>query len=111
MDIEKTIQFLVENAAQHDARIAVLEKNAIILQNSLMTLTSAVQAFHEDVAGFQQRTEKAMEDLRREMRQRDAESRALSRERDAALDERISKLVSAIAAMANGRANQPPPQH
>lgn len=35
---------------------------------------------------------------------------AKSRERDAALDERIGKLVSAVAALVNGRSSQPPAQ-
>ena len=104
MDVEKTIQFLIENAAQHDARIAAAERNIVILGDSLIAFTSAVQE-------FRRANQEAMDELRREMRARDAESRAQSRERDAVLDERISKLVSAIAALANGRSNQPPPQH
>ena|SRR5713101_7041634 len=100
MDVEKTIQFLIGNAAQHDARIAAAEKNIVTLGNSLITLTSVVKTLAET-------THAAME----EMRERDARLDAMSRERDAALDERISKLVSAIAALVNGRSNQPPAQH
>jgi hypothetical protein len=45
--------------------------------------------------------------------EREAESReweAQSRARDAALDARIGKLVTAIAALANRRADEPPAQ-
>ena len=106
MDVEKTIQFLVENAAQHNARLATLE-------NNLITLTSVVKTLAETQAGFK----RDMDEMREEMRERDAKSRerdalldARSRERDAALDERISKLVSAIAALVNGRSGHPPAQ-
>src|SRR3989442_7965793 len=35
MDVEKTIEFLVGNAAQHDARLAAVEDGLIRLENSL----------------------------------------------------------------------------
>ena len=44
------------------------------------------------------------------MRERDARLDAQSRERDAKLGERIDRLVSAIAALVNGRSNHPPTQ-
>jgi len=99
MDVEKTIQFLIGNAAQHDARIAAAEKSIVILADSLVTLTSVVKALSEDTAEFKRATHNAMDELRKEIR-----------ERDAALDERISKLVSAIAALVNGRSGHPPSQ-
>src|SRR5437016_620286 len=99
MDVEKTIQFLVDNAAQHDARLATLE-------NSLITVASVVKTLAEAQAEFRRDTQAAMEQMRKEIRELDAESRA----RDAALDERISKLVSAIAALVNGRSGHPPAQ-
>lgn len=92
MDVEKTIQFLIENAAQHDARIAAIE-------NNMLTLTVVVKGLADNMREQDARS-----------RQRDAELDAKSRERDAALDGRISKLVSAIAALVNGRSSQPPAQ-
>ncbi len=104
MDIEKTIQFLIENAAQHDARIAAAEKNAVTLGDALLRLTSVVETVTENLASFQEATERAAEESRKA---RD-ELRREMRERDTALDERIAKLVSAIAALASGRGSQPP---
>jgi hypothetical protein len=101
MDVEKTIQFLIENAAQHDARIAAAERNIVILGDSLITLTSMVKRLVESQEEFKRHTQAAADEMRKEMRERDAQSR----ERDAALDERISKLVSAIAALEIGRAH------
>ena len=97
MDVEKTIQFLTKNAPQHDARIAATESN-------LLTLTVVVKGLADRMAEHEQITRE--QDAR--SRQRDAELDAKSRERDAALDERISKLVSAIAALVNGGSSQPP---
>ena len=91
MDVEKTIQFLTENAPQHDARIAAIESN-------MLTLTTVVKGLADN-----------MRELDAQSRQRDAELDAKSRERDAALDERISKLVSAIAALVSGRSNPQQP--
>jgi hypothetical protein len=97
MDVEKTIQFLTENAPQHDARIAAIESN-------MLTLTVVVKGLADNMAEH----ERIMREQDARSRQRDADLDAKSRERDAALDERISKLVSAIAALVNGRSNQPP---
>jgi hypothetical protein len=106
MDIEKTIQFLVENAAQHDARIAAIESN-------MLTLTVVVKGLADRMAEHEQITREQDARSRQRDAELDARSReqdAKSRERDAALDERISKLVSAVAALVNGRSSQPPAQ-
>jgi hypothetical protein len=89
MDVEKTIQFILESAAQHEARLATLENGLIALSSVTKTLADALLE-HERIT-----------------REQDARSR----ERDARLDERIDKLVSAIGALVNGRSNQPPTQH
>ena len=88
MDVEKTMQFLIENAAQHDARLATLE-------NGLITLASITKTLADNLLEHERIT-----------REQDAKSR----ERDAKLDERIDKLVSAIGALVNGRSNHPPAQ-
>ena len=93
MDVEKTIQFLIENSAQHDARIAAL-------QNALITLTSVVKTLADNATAFQEATYRSMDEMRREMR-----------ERDAKMDERIGKLVSAIAARESRGTDRPPTQH
>ena len=99
MDVEKTIQFLTENAPQHDVRIAAIESN-------MLTLAVVVKGLADNLA----EQERIMREQDTRSRQRDAELDAKSRERDAALDERISKLVSAIAARVNGRSSHPPAQ-
>ena len=103
MDVEKTIQFLVENAAQHDARISAIESN-------MLTLTSVVKGLADRMVEHERITRERDAELDARSRQRDAELDAKSRERDAALDARIGKLVSAIAALVNGRSSQPPAQ-
>ena len=94
MDVEKTIQFLIENAAQHDARLAALENNNLTLGNALITLTAIVKALADNLAEHERITQAERARL-------DAESR----KRDAELDERINKLVSAIAALPRARPN------
>ena len=86
MDVEKTMQFLIENAAQHDARLSALESGLITLSSVMKTLADNLLE-HERIT-----------------REQDARSR----ERDLRLDERIDKLVSAIGALVSGRPNQPP---
>jgi len=95
MDVEKTIQFLIETAAQHDERLAAIETSLLTLGNGLINLTAVVRTLAETVEA----THKEIDRFRDQMLARDAQSR----ERDRILDERISKLVSAIAAM--GRTN------
>jgi hypothetical protein len=35
MDVEKTMQFLIESAPQHDARLAEIETNNVLIQRAV----------------------------------------------------------------------------
>lgn len=99
MDVEKTIQFLTENASQHDARLAALEGSMLTLGNGLVTLTSVVKSLADNLSEHERMSSAAFDEMRKQIW-----------ERDAKLDARISDLVRAIAALANGR-SQSPPRH
>ena len=95
MDIEKAIQFLTENAAAHDARLLAIETNLLAIETNLLAVTTIVKTLAETAVAHQ----KEIEEMRKEQRQRDAD-----------LDERIAKLVSAIGALASQRPQGPPAQ-
>ena len=110
MDVEKTIQFLIDNAAHHDAAIVEL-KNAVrtmgdTLGEGLIKLTDIVKGLAEAVAEHDRllaEHERMMLEHERYALEQDAKSR----ERDAKLDERIDKLLLAITAQRNGGSNPP----
>jgi hypothetical protein len=92
VDAEKTIQFLLENAAQHDNRLAAIETNMLAIEsniltlgNGLISLTAVVKTLADNLVHLEKIAE---------------EHEIESRDRDAALDARIGKLVTAIAALA-----------
>ena len=110
MDVEKTIQFLVEIAAHHDAQLVEIknsllsiEASVLMIGNGLITLTSVVQTLAEGVQEYERTAREETERLRQETYRLDAESR----ERGRLLDERIDRLLRGIA---NGRGNPPPGQ-
>ena len=39
MDVEKTMQFLMETAARRDARLAEIERNNVLIQHAVLGLT------------------------------------------------------------------------
>ena len=49
MDVEKTIQFLIENAAQHDARLSALEAGLLQNNTTLGTMMEVVKHVGEHV--------------------------------------------------------------
>ena len=93
MDIEKTIQFLMDNAAAHDARLAEIERNSLILQRAMLGLTEHQGSLQSAL----ERTEKQI-----------AETQKALRELGEKTDERIAKLVSAIAKLSDQRPNGRP---
>ena len=83
MDVEKTIQFLVENAAAHDVRLNRLERAVLRLTENQTFLQSALKE-----------TQKAVQDTQKSLR-------ALGER----TDERIAKLVRAITVLSKQRSN------
>ncbi len=75
MDVERTIQFLTENAAAHDARLAMIEKSV------------------DRLSANQELLQKSQEQTERYLR----ETQQVLRELGVKTDERISALVVAIA--------------
>jgi len=92
MDIEKTIQFLVENAAAHDIRLDRLERAVLgltehqgFLQSSLEQTQSLVLETQKQLLAMEQQslqTQKSLHELGEKT------------------DQRIASLVSAIAKLA-----------
>ena len=93
MDVEKTIQFLMGNAAGHDARLAEIERNSLILQRAMLGLTEHQGSLQ---SAFE-RTEKQI-----------AETQKALRELGEKTDERIAQLVLAITKLSEHRPNGKP---
>lgn len=85
MDIEKTIQFLVENAAAHDIRLDRLEK-------AVLGLTE-----HQ---GFLQSSLEQTQSLMLETQKQILQTQRSLQELGEKTDQRIASLVSAIAKLA-----------
>jgi hypothetical protein len=83
MDVEHTIRFLTETAASHDARLAEMEKNNVLIQEALLRLVE-----HES------ETRNMIRDVGKELRELGKKT-----------DERIGKLVSAMAKLSHQRPN------
>jgi ABC-type transporter Mla subunit MlaD len=105
MDLEKAVEFLLDNQAKaaehlakHDAQIAALTANVERLTGAVGTIIDAVGQLAE--AGLQ--TQRQISEMGAHMDRMDAEAR----QRGKALDERIDRLVSAIGALIP---QQPPP--
>jgi hypothetical protein len=49
VDIEKTIEFLAQAAARHDAQLASVESTLLTLGNGLITLTRVVKTVAQSV--------------------------------------------------------------
>jgi hypothetical protein len=90
MDVEKTIRFLTETAPSHDARLAEMGKNNVLMQQALLSVLE-----HQGVL------QTSAEETRNMIRGVGKELRELGKK----TDERIGKLVSAIAKLSEQRPN------
>jgi chromosome segregation ATPase len=88
MDVEKTIQFLVETAAQHDARMAELEKGMLDVKQALLFLVENQVKLQSSIESLKSSVE---------------ETRGSLRELGEKTDQRIGNLVSAIGKLAEQR--------
>jgi flagellar biosynthesis/type III secretory pathway protein FliH len=93
VDVEKTMQFLMETAAQHDARLAEIEKNNVLIQRAVLGLTE-----HQSLM------QTALEETQKLLRETQIETDRRFRE----TDRRITQLVSAVAKLAEQRPNASP---
>ncbi len=108
MDVEKTMQFLMETAAQHDARMAEIERNNVLIQQALLGLTehqSVLQSSLEETQRILRETQLETDRRLRETDQRLRETDQRLRDSGEHLDQRITRLVSAIAKIAENRPN------
>ena len=101
MDIEKTIQFLTETAAQHDARLAEIEKNLAEMQKNNVLIQQALLGLAEHQSVMQTGLEETQKILRDSQIETDRRLRELGQD----TDRRIAQLVSAIAKLIDGRPN------
>ena len=99
MDVEKTIQFLLDNAAAHDAQLTALEKNSVLIQQALLHLAQSQKKLETTVVESQRSLQQSIQETQRALRELGEKT-----------DERIASLVSAIAKLAerdaNGRGRQ-----
>ena len=86
------MQFLMDNAAAHDARLAELERTSVILQQAVLRLTEHQGILQEAV----ERTQASVLETQRALRDLGEQT-----------DRRISDLVSAIAKLVDRRPNGP----
>ena len=94
MDVEKTIQFLTENAAAHDVRLATIERAVLSLTDIVRDLAQKTdERFRQTDERFRQTDER--------FRQTDERVRQLAEK----TDERIAALVSAIGKLIPKSAN------
>lgn len=92
MDIEKTIQFLVENAAAHDTRLDRLERAVLGLTEHQGFLQSSL----EETQSLVLETQKQMLAMEKQMLQVQKSLHELGEK----TDQRIASLVTAIAKLA-----------
>jgi hypothetical protein len=94
MDVEKTMRFLMGTAAQHDARLAEIERNNVLIQQAVLGLTE-----HQGVL------QTALEQTQKILRDTQIETDRRLRELGENTDRRIAQVVSAIATLAETRPN------
>jgi methyl-accepting chemotaxis protein len=94
MDVEKTIEFLLNNQAKHDERLTRLETVVGTLAGSVSSLTGSVDKLADNL----ERLDEAMVTL--------AESGVQTNRRIDQLGMRVDQLVSAMGAMMQ---QSPPP--
>jgi peptidoglycan hydrolase CwlO-like protein len=114
MDLEKAVEFLLDNQAKNEAQIAALTATVDRLVDAVRQLAEAglrtqhqiaELAAHTDQMGAEWRESQAQQDA--EWRRQREEWKAEDRKRGKELDDRIDRLVSAIGALIP---QQPPPQ-
>jgi len=106
MDVEKTIQFLMETAAQHDARMAEIEKNNVLIQKAVLGLAehqSVMQSALEETQQLLRATQLETDRRLREAGDRIREAGDRLRELGENTDRRIGQLVSAMAKIVEQR--------
>jgi predicted nucleic acid-binding Zn-ribbon protein len=99
MDIEKTIQFLVENAAAHDIRLDRLERAVLGLTEHQGFLQSSLEQTQSLVLETQKQM-LAMEKQMIAIQQQFLQTQKSLHELGEKTDQRIASLVSAIAKLA-----------
>lgn len=106
MDVEKTIQSLLENAAAHDARIEALERTSAVIQEAVLRLTEhqiRLSEHEEHLDKSLDRLEATVYETQESVRELRQSLRAL----DDRTDQRIAALVTAVAKLAEREANGP----
>lgn len=104
MDVEKTMQFLMETAAQHDARLAEIEKNNVLIQRAVLGLTEHQSLMQTALEETQKLLRETQIETDRRFRETDQRLRELGED----TDRRITQLVSAVAKLAEQRPNASP---
>ena len=94
MDVEKTIQFLLDHAAEHDTRLSAIEKALLGLTEHAGFMQSLIEEMQKSLVA----TQRTLEDSLRKTNQ------ALH-DLGVKTDERIGNLVRAIAVLAEQRPN------
>jgi hypothetical protein len=108
MDVEKTMQFLIESAAQHDARLAEIEKNNVLIQRAVLGLAEhqgVMQTALEETQKLLRETQIETDRRLRETDHRLRETDHKLRELGEVTDRRIGQLVVAIGQLAEHRPN------
>jgi hypothetical protein len=86
------MQFLMETAPQHEARLAEIERNSVLIQQAVLGLTE-----HQGVL------QSALEQTQTLLRDTQVETDRRLRELGENTDRRIAQLVSAVAKLADNR--------
>ena len=109
MDVERTIEFLLNNQAKHDERLTRLETIVVSLAGSVERLTGIVEKLADNVERLDGVMVTLAENAVQTNRRIDqlAESGAQADRRIDQLGTRVDELVSAVGAMIR---QQPPPQ-
>jgi hypothetical protein len=94
MDVEKTMRFLMETAAQHDARLALIQQAVLGLAEHQSVMQSALEE-----------TQKLLRETQLETDRRLRETDQRLRDFGENTDRRIAQVVSAIAKLAETRPN------
>jgi predicted nucleic acid-binding Zn-ribbon protein len=96
MDVEKTIQFLIEQAAAHDARLATIERAVLVLIEGQTQLQASLRETQESVKKTQESVAETQKAIRALSEKTD--------ERFGAMASAIAKLVERIPNPVNGHA-------
>ena len=111
MDVEKTIQFFIDNQPNHDAQLGEIKLNMIAIERSLLILGDGLI----DLTAIVQKTTENHDRVHAESYERDAkldeQARARieeeSRARDAKLDASYQRLADLIADFIRAQSARP----